>query len=72
MRNINCNSGCSYSNVSNTIVKATSTVLPKRSKIQPGWFGVEESRLLPPIEARNDALRNVFDSRTGTSEHSKT
>ena len=67
MRNINCNSNFSYSDVSNAVVKATSTVHPKRGKAQSGWFRAEESRLLPLIEARNDALRNAFNRRTHQS-----
>ena len=33
MRNINCNSGFSYSDVSNAVVKATSIMLPKKGKV---------------------------------------
>ena len=67
MRNINCNSDFSYLDVSNTFVKATSTILPRRCKAQPGWFRAKESRPLPLIEARNDAMRNVFKRRTRQS-----
>ena len=61
MRNINFKSNFSYSDVSNAVVNATSNVLPKRSKAQPGWFPVRESRLLPLTKARNNAMRNVFN-----------
>lgn len=67
MRNINCNSDFSYLDVSNTFVKATSTILPRRCKAQPGWFRAKESHPLPLIEARNDAMRNVFKRRTRQS-----
>ena len=62
-KNINCNSDSSYSEVSDAIVKATSTVLPKRGKAQPSWFRAEESCLLPLREARNNAMRNILIER---------
>ena len=49
------------SDASSAVVKATSTMLSKRGKAQPSWFLVEESCLLPLIEARNEAMRNVFN-----------
>ena len=67
MTNINCNSEFSYSDVSNAVVKATSTVPSKRDKAQPDWFQAEESRLLPLIEASNDAMRNAFNRKTRQS-----
>ena len=42
-------------------------MLPKICKTQPGWFQAEKSRFLPLIEARNDAMRNVFNRRTRRS-----
>ena len=38
MRNINGNLDFNYSDVSNAIVKSTSTVLPKKDKAQQSWF----------------------------------
>ena len=55
--NINCNSEFSYSDVSSAVVKAASTVPPKQVKAL-GWFRAEQSRLLPLIKAKNNAMRN--------------
>ena len=64
MRNIKCNADFIYLDVSNAVVKAASTVLPKRGKAETGWFQAETSRLLPLMQLRNDAMRNVFNRRT--------
>ena len=47
MTNINCNSEFSYSDVSNAVVKATSTVPSKRDKAQPDWFQAERKSSSP-------------------------
>ena len=67
MRTISCNSGFSYSDVSNAVIKATSTVVSEKVLAQSGWFQAEESRLFPLIEARSDAMRNVFNGKTRQS-----
>ena len=72
MRNINCNSEFSYSEVSNAVVKATSAVLPKRDKAQLGYFRAEETHLLPLIEARIDAMEMFLTEGHSTTKHKQT
>ena len=58
----------SYSDLSQAIIKTASVTLPKRKKAQPGWFRNDEKNLMSLIEARNEAMRNVFRRRTRQCE----
>ena len=56
-----------YSDMANAVSTAASTLLPKRTKAQPGWFRDNEVRIQPLIESRNEAIRDVFKRRTRLS-----
>ena len=56
-----------YSEFSQAVIKAVNKVLPMKKKANPGWFEREEFRLLPLIEARNEAMRGVFRKRARQS-----
>ena len=57
------NSSPTYTDLANAVQDATES-LPKRSKSQPGWFKMNETKLLPLIELRNQAMKDVFKHRT--------
>ena len=53
-----------YTELATAVGKASLSTLPKKERAQPGWFRADEKRLLSLIEARNHAMREVFNRRT--------
>lgn len=62
------NAACKYSELSKSMSKAATDVLPRRAKAQPDWFKFDEKNLNALIDARNEAMRRVFNKRTRFSE----
>lgn len=62
------NTDCKYSELSKSMSKAAFDVLPRREKAQPDWFKSDEKNLNAIIDARNEAMRCVFNKRTRFSE----
>ena len=55
-----------YSNLASAVMKASTSVLPKRERAQPDWFRANEHVIVPLIEARNSAMAEVYARRTRT------
>ena len=56
----------SYSNLSSSVAKAVTTVLPKSDCAKPGWFKAKEAEILPLIKARNSAMAEIYSSAKRT------
>ena len=48
--------------LSTAIKNTDEKVLPKKPKVQPGWFQMHSDTLTPLIQARNDAMSAAFSS----------
>ena len=57
--NIQDRTELTYTNLAESITKATSNILVK-PKLHPGWFQASEKDLSLITEARNEAMRNVL------------
>ena len=63
LNNIQDRTDLTYTNLADSIMKATSNI-PVKPKPQPGWFQASEKELSPLIEARNEAKQNFLQKRT--------
>ena len=54
----------SYSSLASAVMKAATSVLPRRERAQPGWFRANELIIVPLIQARNTAMAEVYARRT--------
>ena len=67
IRNVGTITKPTYTDLTNAVQEASLTSLPKKERAQPKWFQADEKRLLSLIEARNQAMREVFNRRTRSS-----
>ena len=56
-----------YTVLATAVQEASLTTLPKKERAQPGWFQANGTKLLSLIEARNQAMRDVFKRRIRSS-----
>lgn len=64
MGNVGSTSQPTYTELAEAVGKASFTSLPKKERAQPGWFRSNASKLLSLIDARNQAMIEVFNRRT--------
>ena len=64
LNNVGPSSQPTYTELAEAVEKAALTSLPKRERAQPGWFQANANKLLPLIDARNQAIGEVFNRRT--------
>ena len=53
-----------YTKLAVAIKEASSQLLPKQNKPQPGWFTMNYDKLMPLIDKRNHAMKEVFNRKT--------